>query len=114
MVATTAAVSKQYEQGARSDGDSGSSEPRGSGDRQHDASGAISEGERISDRSTGNDSTRSDVGLDEVAECEIPWEEITLGERIGLGIYLCIVPSSSCTSYQYRNIIADAFHRCVI
>lgn len=87
VVATTAAVSKQYEQGARSDGDSGSSEPRGSGDQQHDASGAISEGERISDRSTGNDSTRSDVGLDEVAECEIPWEEITLGERIGLGSY---------------------------
>ncbi|KAF2317458.1 hypothetical protein GH714_022495 [Hevea brasiliensis] len=26
-------------------------------------------------------------GLDDIAECEIPWEEITLGERIGLGSY---------------------------
>lgn len=97
VVATTAAVSKQYEQGARSDGDAdgSSSETRGSGDRQHDASGANSEGEIISDRSGGNDSTKSDGALDEVAECEIPWEEITLGERIGLGM---LVPSSSCTS----------------
>ncbi|XP_065635094.1 probable serine/threonine-protein kinase SIS8 isoform X2 [Quercus suber] len=89
VVATTAAVSKQYEQGARSDGDAdgSSSETRGSGDRQHDASGANSEGEIISDRSGGNDSTKSDGALDEVAECEIPWEEITLGERIGLGSY---------------------------
>lgn len=96
VVATTAAVSKQYEQGARSDGDAdgSSSETRGSGDRQHDASGANSEGEIISDRSGGNDSTKSDGALDEVAECEIPWEEITLGERIGLGM---LVPSSSCT-----------------
>ena len=46
MVATTAAVSKQYEQGTRSDGDAdgSSSEPQGSGDLQHDASGANSEG----------------------------------------------------------------------
>ena len=96
VVATTAAVSKQYEQGARSDGDAdgSSSGTRGSGDRQHDASGANSEGEIISDRSGGNDSTKSDGALDEVAECEIPWEEITLGERIGLGM---LVPSSSCT-----------------
>ncbi|KAK7844343.1 putative serine/threonine-protein kinase sis8 [Quercus suber] len=54
---------------------------------EHDASGANSEGEIISDRSGGNDSTKSDGALDEVAECEIPWEEITLGERIGLGSY---------------------------
>ncbi|GAY58993.1 hypothetical protein CUMW_191170 [Citrus unshiu] len=38
------------------------------------------------DRSASNDSSKSDVG-DDVAECEIPWEEITLGERIGLGSY---------------------------
>ncbi|XP_059453116.1 probable serine/threonine-protein kinase SIS8 isoform X2 [Corylus avellana] len=89
VVATTAAVSKQYEQGAKSDGDADGAgyEPRGSGDRQHDASGAISEGERISDSSAGNDSTKSDVTLDEVGELEIQWEEITLGERIGLGSY---------------------------
>ncbi|KAG6672983.1 hypothetical protein I3842_16G086900 [Carya illinoinensis] len=82
VVATSAAVSKQYEQGARSDGDADVAcyDPCGWGDQHHDASGAIiSEGERISDRSAGNESTKSDGALDEVAECEIPWEEITLG-----------------------------------
>ncbi|XP_059643177.1 probable serine/threonine-protein kinase SIS8 isoform X2 [Cornus florida] len=99
VVATTAAVSKQYEHfensvhsssGAaalhnpiycrRSDGDGDVVyEARGSGDREHDALGANLEGERISDRSTGNDSTKSDVALDDVAECEIPWEDIALG-----------------------------------
>ncbi|XP_077236064.1 putative serine/threonine-protein kinase SIS8 [Tasmannia lanceolata] len=44
-------------------------------------------GERISDKSTGNDSVKSDVALDDVAEWEIPWEEITRGERIGMGSY---------------------------
>lgn len=85
VVATTAAVSKQYEQGTRSDGDTdgGSCEPQGSGDREHDAIGANTEADRISDRSAG--STKSDVTIDDVAECEIPWEDITLGERIGLG-----------------------------
>ncbi|KAF5445490.1 hypothetical protein F2P56_034536 [Juglans regia] len=89
VVATSAAVSKQYEQGARSDGDADVAcyDPCGWGDHHQDASGAISEGERISDRSAGNESTKSDGALDEVAECEIPWEEITLGERIGLGSY---------------------------
>lgn len=86
MVATTAAVTKQYEQGARSDGDTDSAgyEPRGSGGLEHGSFGANLEGERVSDRSAGNDSTKSD--LDDVAECEIPWEELTLGERIGLGM----------------------------
>ncbi|XP_021909098.1 probable serine/threonine-protein kinase SIS8 isoform X2 [Carica papaya] len=87
VVATTAAVSKQYEQGARSDRDTESSgyDPRGS--EGHDSLGANAEGERISDKSAGNDSTKSDVALDDVAECEIPWDEIALGERIGLGSY---------------------------
>ncbi|XP_048329349.2 probable serine/threonine-protein kinase SIS8 isoform X1 [Ziziphus jujuba] len=87
VVATTAAVSKQHEQGARSDGDTdgASCEPHGSGDRDHDALGSVLEAERISDRSTG--STKSDVAIDDVADCEIPWEDITLGERIGLGSY---------------------------
>lgn len=40
-----------------------------------------------SNKSTENESTRSDIILDDVAELEIPWEEITLGERIGLGSY---------------------------
>ncbi|XP_024990305.1 probable serine/threonine-protein kinase SIS8 [Cynara cardunculus var. scolymus] len=44
-------------------------------------------GERVSDRSTGNDSTKSEVSLEDVADCEIAWEDITLGERIGLGSY---------------------------
>ncbi|KAG6627599.1 probable serine/threonine-protein kinase SIS8 isoform X1 [Carya illinoinensis] len=89
VVATSAAVSKQYEQVARSDGDADVAryDPCGYGDRHNDQSGAILEGERISDGSAGNDSTKSDSALDEVAECEISWEEITLGERIGLGSY---------------------------
>ncbi|KAG5007534.1 hypothetical protein JHK82_025454 [Glycine max] len=62
---------------------------QGSGDGEHIALGANSEGDRRSDRSVvSNDSTKSDSALDdhEVAEVDIPWEEITLGERIGLGI----------------------------
>ncbi|RDX88330.1 putative serine/threonine-protein kinase SIS8, partial [Mucuna pruriens] len=89
VVATTAAVSKQYEQGSRSDGDGESAgyEPKGSGDGEHNALGENSEGERKSDRSVSNDSTKSDSALDDVAEYDIPWEEITMGERIGLGSY---------------------------
>ncbi|XP_057850097.2 probable serine/threonine-protein kinase SIS8 [Cryptomeria japonica] len=45
------------------------------------------EDERSSDKSNENESTKSDMGLDDVAEWEIPWEDITLGERIGLGSY---------------------------
>ncbi|KAF9594911.1 hypothetical protein IFM89_035475 [Coptis chinensis] len=61
-------------------------EPRGVGDKEHDVG---PEAERNSDRSAGNDSssTKSDTTLDDVAEWEIPWEEIALGERIGLGSY---------------------------
>lgn len=103
VVATTAAVSKQYEQGTRSDGDTESSgyEPRGSGDREHDALGVISEGERVSDQSAGNESTKSDIG-DDVADCEIPWEEITLGERIGLGTDLCLMLSNYVLLVVYK------------
>ncbi|KAE9607475.1 putative protein kinase TKL-CTR1-DRK-2 family [Lupinus albus] len=89
VVATTAAVSKQHEQGSRSDRDTDGTgfELKGSGDGENIASGANSEGERISDRSVSNDSTRSESALDDVAEYDIPWEEITMGERIGLGSY---------------------------
>ncbi|CAL5186657.1 unnamed protein product [Lathyrus oleraceus] len=74
VVATTAAVSK-YEQSSRSDVDT-------------ESSGTNLEGERRSGSSVvSNGSTKSDCSLDEVAEYEIPWEEITLGERIGLGSY---------------------------
>lgn len=45
------------------------------------------EEETNSNKSTENESARSDTILDDVAELEIPWEEMTLGERIGLGSY---------------------------
>lgn len=75
--------------GTRSDVDSDAAvhEPQGSGGQKHDSSRAFPEGERVSDRSAGDDSTRSDVSLDDVMDCEIPWEDLTLGERIGLGTY---------------------------
>lgn len=41
--------------------------------------------DRVSDRSAGNDSTKSEVSLEDVSDCEIAWEDITLGDRIGLG-----------------------------
>ncbi|XP_020958557.1 serine/threonine-protein kinase EDR1-like [Arachis ipaensis] len=89
VVATTAAVSKQYEQGSRSDGhmDGTAYEPKGSGDGENIVVGANS-GDRISDRSiVSNDSIKSDFILDDVAKYDIPLEEITLAERIGLGSY---------------------------
>ncbi|KAL0397300.1 UNVERIFIED_CONTAM: putative serine/threonine-protein kinase SIS8 [Sesamum calycinum] len=75
--ATAAAVSVCV----RSDGDADVTvyEQRGSGEREHEGPGVTSEGERISDRSTGNESSKSDVTIDDVADCEIPWEDITLG-----------------------------------
>ena len=110
VVATTAAVGKHCENletgfhspsaagecfnqsdGTQSGGeaDGPGRELRGSGDREHDTSGTNPEGERTSDTSAG--SSKSDVALDDVADCEIPWDEIALGDRIGLGIGLCIV-----------------------
>ncbi|KAI3796838.1 hypothetical protein L1987_39524 [Smallanthus sonchifolius] len=61
------------------------SSPRKDGDTEQHEIGQ--EGERISNRSTGNESTISEVSLEDVADCEIAWEDITLGERIGLGSY---------------------------
>ncbi|KAF0915029.1 hypothetical protein E2562_033157 [Oryza meyeriana var. granulata] len=37
-------------------------------------------------KSIGTESSRSDIALDGVAEFEIQWEEIALGERVGLGL----------------------------
>ena len=54
------------------------------------------EGDRVSDRSAGNDSTISEVSLDDVADCEIAWEDITIGERIGLGTQLSAKFSNLC------------------
>ncbi|WJX72060.1 putative serine/threonine-protein kinase sis8 [Trifolium repens] len=75
VVATTSAVS-MYEHSSRSDGDT-------------ESSGTNFEVERRSGSSVvSNDSIKSDCSsLDDVAEHEIHWEEITLGERIGLGSY---------------------------
>ncbi|KAM7278834.1 hypothetical protein ACFE04_005968 [Oxalis oulophora] len=73
-----AAVNKQQSHG---DGEGSSS-----GEREHGIfSGANSEVERTSDKSTS--SVRSDHAFDDGADCEIPFEDITLGERIGLGSY---------------------------
>ncbi|KNA15902.1 hypothetical protein SOVF_094070 isoform A [Spinacia oleracea] len=108
VVATTAAVGKQYEQMEASphsqggdacflsemvcsrsrERDDAGQDPRGSG-KERDTSQENSE-ERTSDRSAGGDSAssaRSDMTLDDVSDCEILWEEITVGERIGLGSY---------------------------
>ncbi|KAL5079489.1 hypothetical protein RYX36_007910 [Vicia faba] len=71
VVAATAAVSK-YEPSSRSDADT-----EGSGTNLGRSGSSV----------VSNDSIKSDFSLDEVAEYEIPWEEITLGERIGLGSY---------------------------
>ncbi|OEL35206.1 Serine/threonine-protein kinase EDR1 [Dichanthelium oligosanthes] len=45
------------------------------------------EAERTSDKSSGTESAKSDLTLEEVAEFEIQWEEIAIGERIGLGSF---------------------------
>ena len=104
VVATTAAVSKQYEQGNRSDGDTEGSgnEPKGSGDGENNALGANSEGGEKSDRSVSNDSTKSDSALDDVAEYDIPWEEITMGERIGLGMNIAFLYKSYTLYVRWR------------
>ncbi|RLN08885.1 hypothetical protein C2845_PM11G25950 [Panicum miliaceum] len=45
------------------------------------------EAERTSDKSSGTESAKSDLALEDVAEFEIQWEEIAIGERIGLGSF---------------------------
>ncbi|KAG9148443.1 hypothetical protein Leryth_016918 [Lithospermum erythrorhizon] len=100
VVATTAAASKQYESSESSPPSPDSTmkdtkidkeneviarDQRGSGEKDHENWGTISDGERISDRSTG--STKSETTFDDVSDCEIPYEDITLGERIGIGSY---------------------------
>ncbi|CAD6337126.1 unnamed protein product [Miscanthus lutarioriparius] len=56
-------------------------------EHEKDSVQAPQEAERISDRSTGTESARSEIALDEIAEFEIQWEELTLGERVGLGCF---------------------------
>ncbi|KAA3459733.1 serine/threonine-protein kinase EDR1 isoform X1 [Gossypium australe] len=84
MAATSAAMMKQTD---CNDGDANLAGCEHISKIGQDAWRVNSEGERMSDKSAGNDSSKSDNALDDVAECEIPWEEITLGERIGLGSY---------------------------
>ncbi|TVU28493.1 hypothetical protein EJB05_20012 [Eragrostis curvula] len=45
------------------------------------------EAERTSDKSSGTESAKSDIALEEIAEFEMQWEEIDIGERIGLGSF---------------------------
>lgn len=98
VVATAAAVGRQLEL------DTQSNEDGGSGGLYGPSSG----GERISDRSTGNESSKSDAAMDDVAECEILWEEVTVAERIGLGTDLCstiCISVTSSTTNKYFSFI---------
>lgn len=106
VVATTAAVSKQYEhlepgnQLLSLPSPSKGNEPVEKGgddfwdkdnlETDHAQDNALDqeipqEAERTSDKSSGTESAKSDLALEDVAEFEIQWEEIAIGERIGLG-----------------------------
>ncbi|KAG2605305.1 hypothetical protein PVAP13_4NG102300 [Panicum virgatum] len=105
VVATTAAVNKQYEyldpgcQLLCLPSSSTKSIQKGSHDlldndhldnaleHEKDSVQAPQETEQVSDRSTGTESARSEIALDDVAEFEIQWEDLTLGERVGLGSF---------------------------
>ncbi|KAJ0984482.1 hypothetical protein J5N97_002838 [Dioscorea zingiberensis] len=102
VVATTAAVSMQYEHsgshnldislknqtGMAGNTQVGTDHPDDcSLEQEHDTNETHQEAERSSDKSTGNDSVKSDIALDDVSDCEIPWEDIVLGARIGLGSF---------------------------
>lgn len=109
VVATTAAVSKQYEHlepgnqllslPSTSQGNE-SFEKAGDNlwdkhhvETDHGQDNSLDqevpqEAERTSDKSnksSGTESAKSDLALDDVAEFEIQWDEIAIGERIGLG-----------------------------
>lgn len=111
VVATTAAVSKQYEhlepgnqflslpstsQGNESVEKCGNEIwDKHNLELDHGLDNALDqevpqEAERTSDRSnksSGTDSAKSDLAWDDVAEFEIQWDEIAIGERIGLGSF---------------------------
>ncbi|CAO2047524.1 unnamed protein product [Urochloa humidicola] len=103
VVATTAAVSKQYEHfdpSLPSPSKGNESVEKGGDDfwdkdnleADHAQDNALDqeipqEAERTSDKSSGTDSAKSDLALEDVAEFEIQWEEIAMGERIGLGSF---------------------------
>ncbi|XP_052142440.1 probable serine/threonine-protein kinase SIS8 [Oryza glaberrima] len=56
-------------------------------DQEKDSAEVRQDAERTSDKSSGTESAKSEITLDDVAEFEIQWEEITIGERIGLGSF---------------------------
>jgi hypothetical protein len=106
VVATTAAVSKQYEHlepgnqllSLPSPSKGNELVEKGGDDfwdkdileADHSQDNALDqeipqEAERTSDKSSGTESAKSDLALEDVAEFEIQWEEIAIGERIGLG-----------------------------
>uniref|UniRef100_A0A0D9VKY0 non-specific serine/threonine protein kinase n=1 Tax=Leersia perrieri TaxID=77586 RepID=A0A0D9VKY0_9ORYZ len=113
VVATTAAVSKQYEHldpgnqlpSLPSPSEGNESIERSADDFWDKQNFEIDQGqdnaldqekdpvevrhdaERTSDKSSGTESAKSEITLEEVAEFEIQWEEITIGERIGLGSF---------------------------
>ncbi|CAL9180556.1 unnamed protein product [Musa hybrid cultivar] len=108
VVATTAAVSRQYEQlepsalmlSGCSDTNLTQNNDSIPGNEQqgncpgHDdiymkemASDSNQEMDRSSDKSTGTESTKSENALHDVVDFEIAWEDIILGERIGLGSF---------------------------
>lgn len=89
-VATTAAVNKQYEHGSQRDGDTDmSSYETKYGDRENNALGSNSEGERKFDRSENNDSTKSGSALDAV-EYDNLWEKITMDKLDLYELYISI------------------------
>ncbi|KAJ1281014.1 hypothetical protein BS78_04G276100 [Paspalum vaginatum] len=111
VVATTAAVSKQYEHlepgnqllSLPSTSQGNESVEKGGDDIwdkhhfefDHGQDNTLDqevpqEAERTSDRSnksSGTDSAKSDLALEDVAEFEMQWDEIAIGERIGLGSF---------------------------
>ncbi|KAL5208249.1 hypothetical protein ABZP36_032684 [Zizania latifolia] len=56
-------------------------------DQENDSVEVHQEAERTSDKSSGTESAKSEIALEDVAEFEIQWEEIAIGERIGLGSF---------------------------
>jgi len=125
VVATTAAVSKQYEhepgnqllslpspskgnESVEKGGDDFWDKDNLEADHAQDLDQEIPhEAERTSDKSSGTESAKSDLALEDVAEFEIQWEEIAIGERIGLGtidiyhliIYEIVVSLNHTTSF---------------
>ncbi|AQK74849.1 protein tyrosine kinase family protein [Zea mays] len=127
VVATTAAVSKQYEHSdpgnqlfsVPSTSQGNKSVEKAGGDlwdkhhveTDHGQDNCLDqevpqEAERTSDKSnksSGTEDVKSDLALDNVAEFEIQWEEISIGERIGLVVYRIT------NLFVYRKLLSRSF-----